>query len=197
MAYICNYDDETHTYTMGGTKVPSVTQVLMDQGLVDTTWFTEAGRERGSAVHLAARYMDEHTLDIETVDEDLHGYLKAYKSFKTDTGFDMGEGSIEIPMWDKVHRFAGTPDRIGKLFGVDCIVDFKTGATLAPYTGLQLAGYELLTRHNHSPIQHIRRYALRLGREGKYKLTRYEDPTDMKVFVDMVGIYHWKKNNNI
>ena len=32
------YDSKTHTYRIGGVRVPSVTQVLADSGVIDDRW---------------------------------------------------------------------------------------------------------------------------------------------------------------
>ena len=53
------FDPDTHQYWVGGEKVLSVTQILKTCGLIDDTWYTEKGRQRGQAVHLATQLYDE------------------------------------------------------------------------------------------------------------------------------------------
>lgn len=45
------FDPLTHTYTMDGEPVLSVTQLCEQAGLVDKTFFTEEARQRGTDVH--------------------------------------------------------------------------------------------------------------------------------------------------
>ena len=56
------FDEAAHVYTVAGVERPSVTQILKDAGLIDTTWYTDEARQRGRAVHLAAQFLDEDDL---------------------------------------------------------------------------------------------------------------------------------------
>jgi hypothetical protein len=56
---------ETHTYTP---NLPSVTTILKSVGLIDASFYTIEGRERGSAVHLACEYFDQGDLDEDTLE---------------------------------------------------------------------------------------------------------------------------------
>jgi len=195
------FNQDRHEYSDDGIIMPSVTQILVDNGVIDTTWFTEAGKDRGTAVHLALKYMDQGDLDADTVDEDLHGYLYAYEKFKRETRFASYPEGIEQPLADSQRRVAGTPDRVGAMFGNRAIIDFKTGC-LEPWVALQLAGYEDLVRLGDSPFltpeeYGIERYALQLKKDGKYKLRQFADSNDAYIFKAMTGIYHWKRNNKI
>jgi hypothetical protein len=118
-------------------QLPRVTEVLVGAGLIDTTFMTEAGRERGTAVHLACQYLDENDLDMDSVDPALVGYLDAYRDFRQQVAMD---GSwIEMPQQDPKGLYRGTPDRI-LVDRPRCIYDLKSGAP-QPSTALQLAAY--------------------------------------------------------
>lgn len=45
--------EETHSYFWNGDRVPSITQVLVEAGIVETEFCKQSGTDRGSAVHLA------------------------------------------------------------------------------------------------------------------------------------------------
>lgn len=106
------FDDGRHIYRDElGFVLPSVTGILKSEGFIDTTYYTEHGRDRGSGVHLACHYDDIDDLDEDTLDPQISPYLAAYRRFKSETGF-MVEKS-EQPMRSTIHGFAGTPDKIG------------------------------------------------------------------------------------
>jgi hypothetical protein len=75
------FDPDTHTYTLDGQTVPSVTQVLQAMGFVDSTWFTEESRTRGKYVHRIIELHINQELDESTVDDSLAGYFGAFKLF--------------------------------------------------------------------------------------------------------------------
>jgi hypothetical protein len=83
------FDPDSHTYTLNGEKVPSITQIIADMGLIDTTWFTDHSRERGTFVHRIIEWHLLKELDEDTVDESLVGYLNAWKRFELDSGLDI------------------------------------------------------------------------------------------------------------
>ena len=56
---VLSFDPITHQYRLDGERVPSVTQVLSVCGLIDDTWYTEESRQRGQAIHLATKLLDE------------------------------------------------------------------------------------------------------------------------------------------
>jgi len=180
------FDPKTHTYTVDGETLPSVTQILRDMGFVDTTWFTDYSRERGSLVHKIIKWHCQGVLDETTIDPVLRPYFDAWLKFVDDTGFISKE--VEIPAYSSTFRFAGTPDHVGILNVQPAILDCKTGI-ITPVVGLQLAGYEQLTGVG------IKRFGLQLTDQGKYKLTEFKDRNDRQVFLAAVACWHWIRNH--
>lgn len=160
-------DEATHTYMLGGRRLPSVTEILVGAGIIDTQWFDETSRWRGSAVHLACQFDDEGELDEERLDPQLAGYLAAYRKFKRETGFV--PQVIEEPVFHPAMGYAGTPDRIGQIGEVSCLIDLKTGqqnkATL-----YQLTGYAACLP---SPMLYLRA-EVRLKANGSYSITVFD-----------------------
>jgi len=179
-------DPETHTYLCDGVVYPSVTQILQDEGFIDATWFTEYARDRGTLVHRITHWYDTGELDMESVDPALGGYLEGWIRFREESGFD--PQIIERPLASHTHRFAGTPDRIGVLNGDLAIPDIKSGAVQA-WTGLQLAGYEILYG------QRVNRFGVQLTEDGKYKLIPFTDRNDRGVFMAALSTWWWKECN--
>ena len=180
-------DEETHTYSDDKGKVyPSVTNILLTEGFIDSSWFTEWSRDKGSLVHLVCHLEDINDLDENTVDLVLQPHLDAYRAFKRDTGFIV-EAS-EVPLYSEAYQFAGTPDKVGKLNGSPALIDIKSGA-IDPSVALQLSFYEILTNHPH------KRFALQLTAEGKYKLIPFVGRQDRNLCLSILAIHHWKLNH--
>lgn len=181
------FDAEKHIYTVDGAVFPSVTQVLVAEGFIDASFFTEYSRQRGTFVHLCTHLDDAGELDEETVDPVLAPYLAGYRRFKDESGFVVS-GS-EVPMASAAYRFAGTLDKIGTFRDVTCaIVDIETGSH-QPAKAIQTAGYEILKG---SPYK---RFALQLKDDGTYKLHPFTDRQDKQIFMSALACYWWQRNH--
>ena len=188
------FDEETHTYTQGGVKLPSVTTIIREAGLMPGFYGSgnEAAMLRGTLVHRACEFHDEGDLDESTVDPALAGYLEAWKKFRDETAFDPAE--IEWRHAHPVNKYAGTVDRIGSFGGRPAIIDIKTGE-FDPWIGIQLAAYEGLVYSAVDPGPPHRRLAVRLTPEGKYSLRRFEDGSDWPIFLSALALYNWRKSH--
>lgn len=108
--------EDTHVYTWRGAVLPSVTTILKDVGIIDTAFYTEAARLRGSYAHIACALEDQGMLDWSTLDAVLVPYVEAWVRFKRESGFV--PEIIETPMLNESYLYAGTPDVIGELPGM-------------------------------------------------------------------------------
>jgi hypothetical protein len=136
-----HFDEATHTYTIGGKPVPSVTGVLKEAGLIDTTWYSPEAAQRGTFVHQACALYDRDELDVDALDPQLSPYLEAWVKFRQQS--QVALAIIEQPFYSLEHGFAGTVDRAwldGKHF---VVCDIKSGP-LPKWLPLQLAGYSIL-----------------------------------------------------
>ena len=165
-----SFDPETHTYTIDGVEVPSVTTVcrfLAYDQKSDKPWLARVAADRGTRAHEACAAIDYGLYPEET--EDISGYLKAYRRFLKDyrpdwEGIEYTVGSAEIGM-------AGTIDRFGTLYdGRRCILDIKTGTQLhdAPLRA-QLTGYKRLLALDRGFYPEYL-YALQLSKDGTYTM---------------------------
>lgn len=168
------FDEEKHIGTYQGNLVKSVTTILQEEGFIDTTWFTEYGRVKGTYTHKAILLDNNGTLDEDTVDDAIRGRLEAARKFRIETGFEIIEQ--EVRHFDKTLMLTGKPDVVGHLYGRPAIIDYKPW-TLQWYTRYQLAAYQLFFD------KAMNRYALRLGDDGRYQLHKYEDRTDAHSFL--------------
>jgi len=132
------FDAETHTYRVGSRVVPSVTQVIsaVVPGWQAAPWYLE----RGTAIHLACRYLDEERLDWKSVDDKIAGQVRAWMKFKQD--YPSETVLCEQPMAHPVYGFAGTIDRLINHDGDYVVVDLKS--SLSAQARLQLAAYSML-----------------------------------------------------
>lgn len=189
MTHVVEFDEETHTYTAGDVPVISVTQALGLAGLVDTKFFTDFGRRRGSAVHRAIEFLVDGSLDLNSIDPKISGYLDAYRAFAEDTGFEVLE--VERRVWSPTRRFAGTLDQIGNLNGRRAIVDVKTGK-LMPVTGLQLTGYADAYQEETKQLV-SRLIGLQLNVDGTYRMKQYI--VDFSTWRAVLQVAWWKREN--
>lgn len=188
------YNDERHEYKLDGTIIPSTTQVLASEGFIDTTFMNESGRERGSMVHLANKYLLEDRLDEDTIDPRIVPYVDGTKRFIADMGYK--PKIIEKPMSHPLYRYGLTPDTIGTVrqFGDELVlIDWKTGAP-HPATVIQMASYVEGLRANGIEVKHV--YIIYLKADGTYKpelvkVTRKE----INVFIYALTCMNWKNNN--
>lgn len=188
------FDVAAHRYTFGSLELPSVTQILKRVG-VSRRWddipreVLETKRALGQAVHAAAHYYDEGTLDPQTLDPRVEPYLQAWIDFRDRTGFT--PALLETPLQHSGLLIAGTIDRAGyfaKFEGAAPTdlhtVDLKCGDPEDAGARWQTAAYaEMLsvslapTSPFHEPLQlRIRpRYSVQLLATGRFKLHAYRD----------------------
>ena len=173
------FDESTHTYTIDGKEVPSVTTVcrfLAYDQKSDKPWLARAAADRGTRIHEACAMIDYG----EDPDEDFEiaGYLKAYRRFLADykpqwDGIEYMTGSIAAGI-------AGTIDRFGKMDGKECILDIKTGSKMhTPMLTAQLTGYARLLIWERTDFVPFNLYGLQLQKDGTYFLKRYEMDTKL------------------
>lgn len=177
----------THEYWLGDRRLPSVTQVLKDAGLVDARWYTDEARLRGEYVHLACHMVDEDDLALESLDRTLQPYVEAYQRFLV----------VTKPRWDYIeHRvcdegcgYAGTLDRAGVLpDGRKVLVDIKTGMP-APWAALQLAAYRRCLPEPHT----WKRIALQLKGDGSFTVHDCTDRSDEAVFQAALTVTQFRR----
>ncbi len=187
----CQFDPETHTYTINSCKVPSVTQILKGV-LGDEPWYDEWYAGRGRAIHQAIHYLVKNRLNYDSLDERIVGQIEAFKKFLVETGFTVLES--EIMMYSDIYQFAGTADLIlSNLNGNLIMADIKS--SIEPKVDLQLGGYSILSNEN----PHIKNYcAVGLNENGTYKMRWVDDiKTARRVFFSCLTVYNWKRQNKM
>ena len=165
-----HFDEATHTYTLDGTKLPSVTHLIRYLDVdVDKSrpWMRDEAAERGTIVHNLCAMMDYGEDISEETPFYLQGYVNAYANFLRD--YDVRWELIERPDWAERDglRFAGTLDRFGYVNGNPFIVDIKTGTSGSDARhSAQLSAYSLFPCINTSPVALA---VLYLRKDGTYR----------------------------
>ena len=158
------FDPATHTYTLGGRRLFSVTEILDFHGFISEFSKDEERAHIGQAAHLACQLDDEHDLMEGSIHSVIRPYLDAWRLFKAESAFIPEQ--IETPLYLEDLGFAGTPDRLGVGFkNKKLLVDIKTGSK-QKYWGFQLAGYCILAP-GRIP------YVVQLMPDGRYKCHSY------------------------
>ncbi len=202
------FQPQDHRYFLDGRELPSNTAMIKDAGLIDDRWFTEESRDRGIAVHRACHFLCEKDLNWTTIRPDYVPYVQACDDFIKTTGFKVERN--EFPVWSD-HGYATTPDVMGILDGHRCLINFKTGA-ISRWVPLQLYGEKMavieriyeqaepwtkgLEYLNGYPYPD-RVYALELKPNGKWKLHPFNEKDLTEIFISMVRIHHWRKQNGL
>jgi hypothetical protein len=140
------FDRDSHTYTLDGEIVPSVTQVLRASGLVDFSKIPEgvlaAAQLRGTKVHAAIHYYNEQDLDVG----EFMGTFPAYAGYLQSWIALMESGRLKTCLCEhrvasRKHRYAGTIDWLGEFDGRGALLDFATGDPEDVAKDLQTAAY--------------------------------------------------------
>ena len=168
------FDEPTHTYTLGGEALPSVTHIIRFLSAdVDKSrpWIRDEAARRGTLIHQACALVDYGEDDVmDLLPYELHGYLMAYLNFLRDNRCDWKY--IELPDWCeyKGTRYAGTVDRYGTMNGVPALLDIKTGAAASKAQhAAQLTGYRNFPGIDPDCFLYI----LYLKRDGTYRLVSH------------------------
>ena len=185
------FDPVTHRYWIGVRELVSVTTVLRDAGLVDSTWYTEASRARGQALHQATKAFDRGA-PLAVVDPALEPYVAAYRAFVHEAR-PVWHG-IEASVADVQLGYAGTIDRWGTLRGEAAVLEIKTG-TVPPWASLQLVGYARMDLDDQPGLRR-RRLVVQLLPTGRYSVREYplvNFGRDERVFLAALAVAQWKR----
>jgi len=157
---LIEFDAENHVYYADGNRVISVTQVLDRVGAVESDFFTEAHRIRGTLVHLLMHMNNTGVVPNMKLDgypkgavDEAMPYFDQWKRFKKQVRLEII--AAEETVFDPLHRFAGRIDVRGRIGGEEWILDAKSNVSgyLPAWTKWQTAGYA----HAQNPVRPARR----------------------------------------
>lgn len=191
------FNPSNHSFTLDGLSIPSVTRVLAplyDGGSQSPTYqaYMELGRRRGTAVHEATEDHDRQAWrPTDPMAVEIAPYLTAWQAFLSDTGFEIH--SIEEQVCSYRHRYAGILDRLGVLNGRRVVIDIKTGSSITPMMGVQLAAYQAAVNEEKPKAeQYPYRFICQLRNDSTYRLQEFRDRSDLTVFLALLTLHNWR-----
>ena len=190
------FKKDTHEYFVNDVKKICISDVvqglqLADFGAVPKHYLIE-GRERGKEVHAICESWDKGILVIESVDDRLMGYTKAWLSYLKD--YRPEWLWIEKIAYSPIIDVCGTVDRVGVISKVKTLVDIKTSEMILPSTTLQTAVYQKM--YECMTGEKIKsRLIVHLSEGGKYKIEEHKDNTDINYAMASIMTYKWKVAN--
>jgi hypothetical protein len=174
-------------------ELPRVTDILKSSGLINGDFFTEESRDRGTYIHRATVIDEQGDLDEDFEPTRRYmGHILGWRKFLAEHKCSWSH--VEERMEHATFRYCGTPDRAGRVDGVDSVVDIKSGAAL-PFHKYQLAAYQAFFK----PGKYLR-LVVRLQEDGTYRVDPYGPETyfqHINVFVAALTIHNTKKMEGI
>lgn len=202
--YLLEFEEEGHRYFINGEETISITQVLQAVGAINTDYFTEEHRRRGSLVHMITESWDKkQPLDyagLYTNNEiDVAApFVAQWVKCRENVPFKIELGGIEEKIFDPVHCYAGRLDRrivVNDSCASKALIELKTNVSgyIPRWTGLQLAAQA----HAKEPNEMYRRFAVVLT---PTKYIWHEFPTtefvdDRDSFLCMVRTARWLRDH--
>ena len=191
MSDALTFDPVKHVYTMGATRLPSVTQIL---GIIAKphllAWYgrfgtAECNRMRdeaalyGTRCHALAELVALHGVEAfepTGAEPDLQAFGGVYLSW-----FNANVKRVlfcEARLVSTVHMVAGSVDLIAELVdGSVAAIDLKTGSSVDDVSALQLAAYGRMALEQHG-IQTNRRLIIHAPRKTPGQLDVVEYPAE-------------------
>lgn len=184
------FNPELHEYTdsVTGAVIRSVTQILLDAGLIDNRWYTAEARDRGTAVHtLCERFAQGVRLDDAGRALDSLEYVISFAEWMRDTGaYAVCTESLVMGAING-RRYAGKFDGLFEIKGKRYLVDIKTGAK-SKWHKMQLAAYSLARFDDGRPVNPDGAIALYLKKNAR----AYPDKLGASELID--GIHGFKES---
>lgn len=174
------FDPIEHSYTAldTGEELPHATGMLEATGWTgDPRFYTDDGKERGSAVHKLTADYDLGALDLVALKSRYRGYVLGHALAMSILKPEII--AVEESIVHPFYRYGTRPDRVWKLAGVLGVCDEKSGAEEKAHriqTALQAICVSV--EHDNIPPEMIERYALYLTPKGKFKLVQHKDRKD-------------------
>ena len=191
--YELKFEENTHTYTIDGIELPSVTTIMEPlknrsySGISESVM--EKAAQRGSDVHNSIENYIK--FDIIDIPDEYKGYFDAY--LKWWNTFHPEVIASEAKVYHKLLRYAGTIDLVLNINNEIVLVDIKTTATLKEdLCGVQLEGYyQALKSHG---ILVDKKAILHLSSDGEYKFVMFPSADAMRwrVFTALKTIFDYK-----
>lgn len=188
------FDAEKHEYTVNGTAVPCVSDIIAVYGKEieegdDLELTMDAAAERGTVCH--------RILEMYLKNDDRVEYPSVYEPYVEAIRLFLAEHTIlplaiETPVYNERYNYAGTPDLLCYFDGVLTLVDYKFVAQIAKTkVKAQLNAYcKAYEEQDVYPDQMI---AVQFLRDGTYRIypVKYDDE-ELEIAVKLWNLKHKK-----
>jgi len=186
------FDERSHTYTLNGMKLPSVTTIMrplsneyygsIDRSILDTA------AKRGTTVHQAIENWLKFGYD--DIPEEHSGYYSAFKNWLDENSPRLIEAESRV--YHKVFRYAGTADLPCIINSEVICVDFKTSVNIVEMLArVQLEAYA--KAYESHGFKFSEKAIVQLKSDGCYKMVRYKagDGEAWEVFCGLLTAYNY------
>lgn len=191
-----DFVESTHTYTLYGQKIPSVTQLMAPLSAavyngINTEVLNKAA-DRGTEVHQAAE--NYANFGIEDISPEHRSYFDGFRKW-----FDEVQPvvvSTEFKTYHKYLIYGGTVDLLAYIKDKLYVIDYKTTYSVEKMlTRVQLEAYKQALISHGIPVQ--RKAILHVRPDGTAKLREYEpdDSEAWEVFGSLVNVNNFICNN--
>ena len=189
------FDEVTHTYSLNGETLPSVTRIMEPlktaqyDGVSEKTLSHAAAR--GTTVHNAIE--NWILFGIEDVPEEHKGYFDAFRLWWEDSKPEVI--GTEVRVYHKLMRYAGTGDLLARVNGLTDLIDYKTTyAVNEMLCKVQLEAYNQAFASHGFKVDG--KAILHLKKTGKYSLHEYplRDARCWKVFGGLKDVYDYTQS---
>lgn len=184
------FDHERHEYidVRTGEVLPNITSMLQrtkdERGKpwVDTRWFTDESRWRGTEVHRLTLDLDLDAITLDDIPKrhPQRGYLEAYAAAMATLPHEWHH--LEEPLIHPVLRFGGTPDRGGLVYKLRSVFEVKTGDFHKSHP-IQTALQAILASRcwfDNMPPHTIGRFVVYISSNGRFKVEEHVDHADIR-----------------
>jgi hypothetical protein len=172
-------------YDLNGVRYARVTNVLKSVGIIDPRWFDEYAALRGTYVHMACAMHDSGTLDHDSLDPQLIGYVNGWMLFlKEHPQIEIKD--IEKFVCDDELKVAGTLDRTAMIKSSKGIIDIKAVTSIDAAVEIQTAAYARMEG------QVDWRMAVQLFPDGTYQAKSLTKAIDRSIWLSAINIWNWR-----
>lgn len=175
--------DADHIYRVDGRIVPGYSEICADLGFPKNPYWTDAGREEGTALSQWLLFLAQGKESDAAPDPRIVGRVEGIRKFLREHEFKFVGG--ETPLYSRF-GFCVTPDIWGVLDGVQSVIEAKRGAVMKRHR-LQTAAQAIALAEYDFPA--VNRFCLYL-KDGGYVLEDHEDEEDFEAWRALVSAYH-------
>lgn len=174
--FFFRFDTVEHEYyDAAGQLRPHITGMLERSGWIDSRWYTEESSERGRDVHKLTADFDLGGLNVATCKSARRGWLLAYVEVAKRIKAEWSD--VEVPRMHPAELWGGRPDRVGKAFRLQTVLEVKSGAKEKAHR-IQTALQAKLVAGSGGilPARMWQRLALYIDEAGGYRLWDHAEP---------------------